>query len=463
MSVSLQKGGNVSLSKAAPGLTQILVGLGWDVRSTDGAAFDLDASLFMLAQTGKVRSDDDFIFYNNPRSSDGSVEHTGDNQTGIGEGDDEAVKIDLSRVPADVQKMAVAVTIHDAEARRQNFGMVGSAFMRVVNQAGGQEIARYDLSEDASTETAMIFGEIYRHNTEWKFRAIGQGYKGGLGPLAASFGVDVGEPAPAAPAPPPAPPAPTPPPPRSYSPPPPPPPPAPPPAPVPSPVGQADTQPLPPLAAAAPPTSSGSVNLGKITLDKKGQSVSLEKRPSGAFGSVVINLNWSRQEPQRRGLFGGRSSGTGVDLDLGCLFQLRSGQVGGVQALGNAWGSFTSPPYILLSGDDRSGAVSEGENMRLNGDKFNEIKRVLVFAFIYEGAPNWSSTDGVVTVSVPGEGPIVVRLDNARNDRGMCAVAMIENEDGRFKVTKLAEYFKDHRDMDQAYSFGLRYKAGSKD
>lgn len=191
MAVSLSKGGNVSLSKEAPGLTKALIGLGWDARATDGGDFDLDASAFLVNAAGKVRSDADFIFYNNLRSTDGSIEHTGDNRTGAGDGDDEAIKIDLAKVPADVQRIAVCVTIHDAEGRRQNFGMVSNAFVRVVNIDGGKEVARYDLAEDASTETAMIFAEIYRNGAEWKFKAIGQGFAGGLGPLAKNYGVNV--------------------------------------------------------------------------------------------------------------------------------------------------------------------------------------------------------------------------------------------------------------------------------
>lgn len=191
MAVSLSKGGNVSLSKEAPGLKNVMVGLGWDVRASDGADFDLDASVFLCTAEGKVRSDSDFIFYNNLKSTDGSVEHTGDNKTGAGEGDDESVKVDLSRVPADVGKLVFAVTIHDADGRKQNFGMVSNAFVRVVNAADNKELARYDLSEDASVETAMIFAELYRNGAEWKFRAIGQGFKGGLGPLARSMGVNV--------------------------------------------------------------------------------------------------------------------------------------------------------------------------------------------------------------------------------------------------------------------------------
>ncbi|RST10333.1 TerD family protein [Streptomyces sp. WAC05374] len=191
MGVSLSKGGNVSLTKEAPGLTAVTVGLGWDVRTTTGTDFDLDASAILVNAEGKVRNDQDFVFFNNLKSADGSVEHTGDNLTGEGEGDDEQVKVDLANVPADVAKIVFPVSIYDAETRQQSFGQVRNAFIRVVNQAGGTEIARYDLSEDASTETAMVFGELYRHGTEWKFRAVGQGYASGLRGIAQDFGVNV--------------------------------------------------------------------------------------------------------------------------------------------------------------------------------------------------------------------------------------------------------------------------------
>lgn len=191
MAVSLSKGGNVSLSKEAPGLKTIRIGLGWDTRVSDGQAFDLDASVFLLGEAGKVRSDGDFVFYNNKQGADGSVVHQGDNTTGEGDGDDETVLVHLDKLPAELQKLSFAVTIHESDTRKQNFGMVSNAFIRVVNEDGGAEIARYDLSEDASTETAMVFGEIYRNAAEWKFKAIGQGFAGGLGSLAKSFGVNM--------------------------------------------------------------------------------------------------------------------------------------------------------------------------------------------------------------------------------------------------------------------------------
>ncbi len=192
MAISLQKGGSLSLSKEAPGLTSIMVGLGWDVRATDGRGFDLDASAFLLTGDEKVRSDADFCFYNQKSAGDGSVVHQGDNTTGEGGGDDEQVRIELANVPEAIVKIAFAVTIHDAGASGQNFGQVSNAFVRVVNATDGVELARYDLSEDASIETAMIFGEVYRHNGEWKFKAVGQGFAGGLAALSSNFGVSLG-------------------------------------------------------------------------------------------------------------------------------------------------------------------------------------------------------------------------------------------------------------------------------
>jgi tellurium resistance protein TerD len=192
MAISLSKGGNISLSKEDPSLDEIMVGLGWDARPTDGQAFDLDASAFLLKGDGRVRSDQDFCFYNQLTVGGGSVVHQGDNLTGDGDGDDEQIKVVLSQLPADVDRVAIVVTIHDAENRRQSFGQVSNAYIRLVNNKTGNEVTRFDLTEDASTETAMTLGEVYRHGGDWKFRAIGQGYKGGLAPLARNYGVNVG-------------------------------------------------------------------------------------------------------------------------------------------------------------------------------------------------------------------------------------------------------------------------------
>ena len=192
MAINLSKGGNINLSKTAPTMNKVDLGLGWNPRATDGKAFDLDAVAFLTGEDGKVRLDGEFIFFNQKVSPCGSVTHNGDNRTGDGDGDDETISVDLSKVPQEVAKIVFAVTIHDGQQNGQNFGMVDKAYIRVINQdANAEELARFDLSEDGSTETAMIFGELYRHNGEWKFKAVGQGFNGGLGALAASYGVAV--------------------------------------------------------------------------------------------------------------------------------------------------------------------------------------------------------------------------------------------------------------------------------
>ncbi|WP_163532587.1 TerD family protein [Helicobacter suis] len=192
MSVSLVKGGRLSLSKEKPGLSKIVVGLGWDVNASDtGREFDLDASAFLTNASGKVSDDSNFVFYNNLTSKDGSVVHTGDNRTGAGEGDDESIKIDLSKVSTDVKEINIVVTIHEANERKQNFGMVRNAFVRVVDESDGKEILRYDLEEDFSIETALMFGRLYRDNNEWKFAAVGTGFKEGLAGFCKQFGVNI--------------------------------------------------------------------------------------------------------------------------------------------------------------------------------------------------------------------------------------------------------------------------------
>ncbi len=194
MAVSLSKGGRLSLSKEAPGLSKIEIGLGWDERGTDGAKFDLDASVFLLNSSGKATSDSDFVFYNNLKAVNGAVEHMGDNEEGGSDGDDEVVKLDLKKLETEaphIEKIAVIVTIHEADVRNQTFGQVNNAFIRIVNQDNNQEIVRFDLTEDYSMETAMVFGEVYFKSSEWRFTAVGQGYAGGLAAVCNTYGVTV--------------------------------------------------------------------------------------------------------------------------------------------------------------------------------------------------------------------------------------------------------------------------------
>lgn len=390
--VDLQQGGNMALPDGA-----ISVAFSWTVPSVRDV--DADASAYLLTATGKVRGDADMIFYNQPDGANGTVRFA------AAKGSRGGFDLDLARVPAEIERLVFCVTIHEAQAKAQTLALLADAEI-AVSSADGETI-RYRPVLTGAAEAAMVFGEVYRRGGQWKFRAVGQGFNGGLAPLARSFGIEVAEDAPATAPPPPPPP---------------------------------------------PPP----VRLSKVTLDKPGQTVSLEKKGS-SFGEIVVNLNWSRG---RKAFFGG---GTAIDLDLGCLFELADGRKGVVQALGNVFGSFAQPPFIALSGDDRTGDVSQGETMRINGAQWSALRRIAIFANIYDGVPNWQQTDGVVTVTMPDQAPIEVRMTEGRNDRRLCGVVLIENDAGRLKATRIVDYFRDQQKLDEQLDWGLRWTAGRKD
>jgi len=381
------------------------------------SSLELDASAFMLTEAGKVTDDAGMVFYGQPKSKDGSVSVDGSGKGFV---------IDLSRVPPNITRIAITLTIDQGQKRGQRFGMVNSV---VVSVEGGGEPLRFAPSVQQMTETALILGEVYQRNGQWKFRAVGQGFIGGLGPLARHFGVDIsddpdaGASAPAA--------APTPP--RAAAP------------PTPTPT--------------ATPAAAPAVSLAKITLEKK-KPVSLQKE-GGRFGEIVVNLNWSR--PAKASGLGSLFKGNkGVDLDIGCMLEHRNGLKGVVQALGNTFGALREPPFVQLMGDDRTGDSTAGEFLHINGDQWSEFKRVLIFAFIYEGAPNWAAANGVVSIKMPGQPELEARLDSHESGKAMCAIAMLENEGNTIRASKLIEYFSDHEQMDRAYGFGFRWRAGSK-
>ncbi|MCB9958262.1 MAG: TerD family protein [Rhodospirillaceae bacterium] len=424
MATVLQQGGNTSIS--GTGASRVRVTLDWTPKGVAG--MDVDASAFLLTAAGKVRSDADMVFYNQPMSPEGAVVF----ETGtVGTGEPQEFSIDFAAMPAAVERVAFCVTIHEGQARGQSFSQLQRAVIALIDAASEAELVEFPLPLSGAAESAMVFGELYLRNGEWKFRAVGQGFAGGLGPLATSFGVDV-EGEGAAP-------------------------------PVPSPAPAPQAQPAP-AAPPRPAPAPSPVNLSKITLEKKGQGVNLTKTRD-SFGEIVVNLNWSqRQVEQKRGLFGMAKRGSGgIDLDLCCLFKLRDGLAGAIQALGRNFGSLSDLPYIALDGDDRTGAVTAGENLRINGHHWDQIDKVLVWAMIYEGVPNWAQADGVVTLNAPDQPPLEVRLDYGDNNSRLCAICMLENTGGGLRVTKLAEYFRDARQMDQHYGFGLRWRAGSKD
>lgn len=452
MGMSLSKGQKADLTKNNAGLRSVLVAMGWQA----GAGIDLDTAAFLLGAGGKAAGDADFVFYGNPRHASGAVEHSA-SPTG---GDMQQVRVDLAAVPAAIEKIAVTATIYDADARRQNFGQVRGAYIRVIDAVSGAELLRYDLGTNFSVETAIVVGELYRYKGEWKFSAVGAGFSGGLEALCRSFGIEVSEGQGAAP-PVAAPPSASPP---SAS-----------PLNLGRPGGASPHSPLnlgrpggapapaaPP--AAAPPSAPPAPK--KVEL-KKGQKVSLVKG-GGGLGEISINLNWHQQpQTKKQGLlasiFGGGGGAGGIDLDLGCLYELQDGEIGCVQALGNDFGSLSRRPWIALDGDDRTGSNAAGETLRVNGKMASKIKRILVYTFIYEGVANWQQADGVVTVKCPGSPDIIVRMDEYGSSKAMCAIALLENINDTFSVEKLVRFFSGHKSLDAAYHWGLRWQPGSKD
>lgn len=413
----IHKGQKTDLTKKWPNLRRVRVGMGWQT----GAAPEVDTAVFLLGADGRAAGDEDFVFYGNPRHRTGAVEH----RDGTAGGDRQEVEVDLAALPAEIQKLAFTATIYEAEQRRQNFGQVAGAYIRLVDAESGTELLRYELGSDFSVETAIVVGEIYRYKGDWKFNAVGAGFRGGLAALCGNFGIEVSAGEGAAAPPHPVPPR---------------------PAPVPTPA------PLPP-----PPAPPKKVEL------RKGQKISLTKG-SGSLGEISINLNWNQHPRNKSGGFLSSIFGSdGIDLDLGCLYELKDGDIGCVQALGDTFGSLSHRPWVALDGDDRTGASVGGETLRVNGQMVSKIRRILVYTFIYEGAANWQEADGVVTVRCPGSPDIIVRMDEYGSAYGMCAIAMFESHGGTLSVEKLVRFFPGHEYLDRAYNWGLRWTTGSKD
>lgn len=383
--------------------------------STQG--MEVDISCFGLDANGQLSDDRYMVFFNQKSCPGGGIvlELQSNGAT---------FTIDVSRLPDSIQKLVFTAAISGDGTMRK----LGSSTMRLGNTCFAFS------GTDFQEEKAVIVGEIYQRDGLWRYGAVGQGFNGGLAALLKHFGgieaIDSSEPVPAVPTP-------------------------------------------------------KKISLSKITLEKRGDKISLEKTGTRGFGRTRINLNWNQNtvaaigsaKPNKPGFLNKILSSTasnpsppngGIDLDLGCMFEMMDGTPGCVQALGNSWGSFNLPPYIHLDGDDRSGTNTDGENIFINGDQFHQIKRALIFTFIYDGAPNWAVTNGVVNIEVPGRAPVEVRLDNGTN-ASMCAIAMIENHGGNLQITKLVEYFEQtgltstHEKINNRFGFGLRFKSGSKD
>ena len=379
------------------------------------SALEIDTAAFLTQSDGKVAGDNDFVFYGNPKHASGAVNHTAD----------DAIDLDLSRIPRHVEKISLTATIYDAERRKQNFSMIKNAILKIFGADG--EIASFKL-ENFTVETAIVLGEVYRYKGNWKFNATGAGFSGGLAALCNNFGIEVKD--------------------------------SPPPEPEKPKINterpkintRREKIKIPP-----PPTQ----NTPKKVELRKGQKVNLIKKGS-QLGEIVINLNWSQPQQKNSGFFS-RFTSRGIDLDLACLFELKNGNIGAVQALGNHFGELDYPPYIALDGDDRTGSVESGETIRVNGKFTDKIRRILIYTFIYEGAANWEEAKGIVTVNCPGSPELIVKMDEYGSKKHTCAIALLENVGGTFSVEKIVEFFDDSEQMDRAFDWGLRWTVGRKD
>ncbi|MFD4713874.1 TerD family protein [Streptomyces sp. NPDC058430] len=425
----MSKGSNVVVPAPA-----VRIELGW--RSGAGVP-DADASALLLV-AGKVRSDADFVFYNQPAHASGAVRHEG-KRSADGQVTD-TISVDLARVEPAIENVVLA-----ASADGGTFGQVPGLYIRVLDAADGAEIARYD-SADASVETAFVLGELYRRQGAWKFRAVGQGYGTGLAGLAGDYGITVDEPQTPAP------------------------------TPAPTPTPAATPAPAPPVAApvtappppAAPPQQP--VRLTKVTLTKAAPSVSLAKQ-GGTSGSMRVNLNWEvRKQFKGWGSKLGRAVAqhADLDLDLCALYELTDGRKGVVQALGNAFGALNRPPYIHLDGDDRTGAVSSGENLTINLDHMKDLRRVLIFVTIYEGARSFADLHATVTLQPQFGAAVDFSLDECTVPSTVCALALITNTGSDLTVQREARYLvpergvSPQRTVDHAYGWGMNWTPGRK-
>ncbi|PHM58871.1 TerD family protein [Xenorhabdus sp. KK7.4] len=382
--MNLTPGGN------APVSNQMLT-----IRVLSGSAVDVSA--FRLYADGKVQGDPDMVFYGQPDNDDNTIRLSGGNTN-------TAFSVNLPALRQDVQKVAFTATCDGS----QTISSLHSLSIQV--ELNGNVILQGQVEVQGRTEAALILGELYRRNGEWKFRFIAQGFNGGLKPLAEHFGVDIVDDAP-----------------------------APPPTPEPK-----------------------SVNLSKVSLTKEKPAISLSKRDN--FGEIRVNLNWNQgAAPASRGMFQNLfNTSKGVDLDLGAFVRLRDGTRDVIQALGNGFGAYHSEPYVQLQGDDRTGSVTDGEWLHINGLEWKNIREVLIYAFIYEGVPSWNNTDGIVTIYVNGQPPIETRLTEGHNRKNMCAIARLVNDNGDIQVERINQYFSGHKEMDQAFGWGFRWTSGSK-
>lgn len=380
-----------------------------NVNSSNGTNNLPNLMALMINHAGNVMDTNDFIYFNQSSNKSQSVKLSDEVQ-------DKKITIDFSILPPNIEKIILFLTPQDVNSG--NFSYFNQVDTTICNGMNKQPLFKFQLNKnEISNESIIIIGEVYHYNNTWKFNTVGRGYEGGLSHLFGKYNFNIAS----------------------------------------SQLVRQQKTPEP-----TPQPSRSSISLSKIELKKSGDKINLEKK-NNTLGEVFINLNWNQQTSNQgflNAMFGGNK---GVDLDLGCLFELSDGHKGVIQALGNSFGSYTYDPFIELDHDDRSGQSKNGENLRINGSQLRQFKRILVFAFIYEGVANWTEVDGVVTLKQSGGPDVVVRLDNPRNGKNMCAIAMIENINNEtMSVKKLSTYYSGHKELDRAYNWNMRWVAGSK-
>lgn len=375
------------------------------IRVRSGVAADVAA--FRLYENGRTRADDDFVFYGQKQTNDRSI-------LLLTEGTNTSFSVNLGMLNPAVEKVAFTITVDSGTVKS-----LGS--VKIAVEESGMEIISGNVEMASRNEAALILGELYKRNGDWKFRFISQGFNGGLQPLAEHYGVDISDS----------------------------------PEPPPPPVRQPTPSPA--------PQPSSSINLSKVTLTKERPTINLQKSvnlsKAEGFGRIRVNLNWNKRTSGGGGFF---SRSKEIDLDLGAYIRMKDGEQTLIQALGGNFGNYLRFPFMQLENDDRSGASTDGEWLNINGSVWDDISEVVIFSFIYEGVPNWNETDGVVTLYLPEQPPVETRLTEGNNRMMMCAIARLRNVNNTIQIERLDEYFDGHRKMDQAYGWGFRWTAGSK-
>ncbi|OTH00131.1 TerD family protein [Acinetobacter sp. ANC 4973] len=398
--MQLVAGGNIGLVSET---VEILI------KTSVSTQIELDLTAYLLAQsTQKVRGDQDMIFYGQAQTPNQSVVLV---QSTSNDPYLTQLKINTALLDPEIQKVTLCATINEPN----NFSRISPIHMELLS--GSQIIANAVVETQAKTEKALILAEVYKHNDKWKFRFINQGFNGGLKPLAENFGVVIEE--------------------------------------------TQSNIPLTPTPTPTPTPTKSSLNLSKIKLDKNNSRINLTKKGTG-FGKILVNLNWNKSAPKSESFFQKLTRSNSIDLDLGAMVQLKDGSIDLVQPLGNRFGHFEQVPYIKLDADDRTGASINGENLYINGNQWDRIERIVIYAYIYEGAAQWAATDGVVTIRLPDQPEIEVRLTEG-NQLTTCAIVELKNINGEIQANREVRYFKDQQFLDKFYRFGFRWTQGSKD